>query len=117
MQKLYGLGVMSNYHKGYKFEKEVIQFYKDQGYFCLRSAGSHTPVDVLAIDDLSNHVFFIQCKYGNTRMTGKEIQSLLDLAKRYGATPILATKEKYKSMKLTNIECGLNGKKRNITGH
>jgi len=28
----------------------------------IRSAGSHSPIDVIGIDSKSRHIFFIQCK-------------------------------------------------------
>lgn len=49
-----------NYVKGVKFEREVMSILSDQGYFCLRSAGSHSWCDVVAVN--LNEVKFIQCK-------------------------------------------------------
>jgi hypothetical protein len=53
-----------NYQKGYRFERRIIEDLKRQG-FCLvlRSAGSHSPVDVIALSSLGD-VHLVQCKAG-----------------------------------------------------
>lgn len=64
---------MSKYSSGAKFENEVKRALEKRGYFVIRSAGSKSPVDLVAFkednsDSLKNNmssVLFIQCKYGN----------------------------------------------------
>lgn len=37
-----------NYKKGYGFEKLIQKRFEDKGFFCMRSSGSHTPIDLAA---------------------------------------------------------------------
>ena len=39
---------MTNYSRGSNFERRVCQWYEEQGYDAIRSAGSHGTVDVYA---------------------------------------------------------------------
>lgn len=34
-----------NYEKGVRFEREILDIFKKEGYTCSRSAGSHSPFD------------------------------------------------------------------------
>lgn len=58
---------MSNYKKGVRFEREIIQLFKDAGYQTARTAGSHSPFDVIVWKETEENkkicfVAFIQCK-------------------------------------------------------
>lgn len=50
----------SNYVRGYEVERRVVQELTAQGYHVVRSAGSHTPVDIVAWNE--QEVVFIQVK-------------------------------------------------------
>jgi len=39
---------MSNYTRGREKEYRAIKLLEEQGYYCIRSAGSHTVIDVIA---------------------------------------------------------------------
>lgn len=49
-----------NYVKGRRLEYEVKQYLMQKGWFVVRSAGSHSPFDLIAIKD--GVVSLIQCK-------------------------------------------------------
>ena len=51
---------MTNYSKGARFENEVVNTLTDEGYIAQRSAGSHSPWDVVGVN--FNEVRFVQCK-------------------------------------------------------
>jgi len=56
-----------NYIRGVRFEREVQQIFKDAGYITMRTAGSHSPFDVVLVKmtkDMKRiaHVAFVQCK-------------------------------------------------------
>lgn len=58
---------MNKYQKGRRFEYEVIKLFKDNGYEAIRTAGSHSPFDIILIKYTPEnkkiaHVAFIQCK-------------------------------------------------------
>jgi len=40
---------MTNYKKGVRLEQEVIDIFKEHGWDALRSAGSHSPFDVVLV--------------------------------------------------------------------
>jgi Holliday junction resolvase len=52
-----------NYIKGRRYEYKTMEFLRSIGCdIVLRSAGSHSPIDVIGIDSDKRHIFFIQCK-------------------------------------------------------
>ena len=56
-----------NYIKGVKLEREVVNIFKDKGWIAMRTAGSHSPFDVILIKESFKHkkicfVAFVQCK-------------------------------------------------------
>lgn len=61
-----------NYHRGRNFEYRIINEKKSQGATAFRSAGSHSPIDVVAI--FHNRIELIQAKAKNLRP--KEISDI-----------------------------------------
>lgn len=55
---------MSNYRKGYMAERDVVNSFRDKGFFATRSAGSHSKADVIVVEP--DRVRMIQLK-----VTGK----------------------------------------------
>jgi Holliday junction resolvase len=64
---------------------------EDQGYLVIRSAASHTPIDLLAAKDGVRLAVQVKVKGGFTREKREE---LLRWAKHFEAKPILATKRR-----------------------
>jgi Holliday junction resolvase len=57
--------VNSNYQKGAKFERAIISTFKKAGYSGFRSAGSHSPVDIILVaqtEEQRPNVVLAQCK-------------------------------------------------------
>ncbi len=83
---------MSNYTKGRTYEYKVMKELEGQNYKCIRSSGSHTPFDVIAL--LSNHIRFIQVKSEKQPTLNplntykKDIEAIKDTV-----VPIFCTKE------------------------
>lgn len=67
----------SNYVKGRRKEYAVIKKCKELGMIAFRSAGSHSPIDVVAIDADRGLIRFIQCKPDT--MPESEKNKLLEL--------------------------------------
>jgi Holliday junction resolvase len=40
---------MTNYRRGYEIERKIVNMLRDEGYIAVRSAGSHSPIDVFGI--------------------------------------------------------------------
>ena len=62
---------MTNYERGVRLEREVQQIFKNAGYEAIRTAGSHSPYDVILIKYTKGpkghnkkicFVSFVQCK-------------------------------------------------------
>jgi hypothetical protein len=50
----------TNYKRGYVFENKIVRFFRDLGFFVIRSAGSKGPVDVIAWD--KDTMYLIQAR-------------------------------------------------------
>ena len=88
----------ANYRKGADFERYVCRIYRHLGYFVVRSAGSHTPVDVVAIpcDDRGKDAplpHLVQCK-GNRVLPQAARMQLELLSQTHYVQPMLAYKMK-----------------------
>lgn len=55
----------SNYIKGRRKEYKVMEEERKKGNIVLRSAGSHSPVDIVSIDVTARVIKLIQCKSDN----------------------------------------------------
>ena len=74
-----------NYQSGRSFEYRVKKYFEKQGYYVMRSAGSKSPFDLIAIETnytkgklISTHILLIQCKHGS-KVLPKERLELFDL--------------------------------------
>ena len=63
-QRLYTYAIMPNkrYVKGRRKEYKVMNEARDKGCVALRSAGSHSPIDVVVVDTEHRVIRLIQCK-------------------------------------------------------
>jgi Holliday junction resolvase len=52
----------ANYVKGRRKEYKVMNAARERGLIALRSAGSHSPIDVVTIDVDQREIRLIQCK-------------------------------------------------------
>lgn len=77
----------SNYRRGADFERRVQARLEAAGYVTVRSAGSHSPADVVALRRGS--VAAVQCKR-NGRLDPDEWNEFYDWCAKGGATPVLA---------------------------
>lgn len=65
----------TNYQLGYAFENLVRECFENEGYLCMRSAGSHTPIDIAAHKNSIS--IFMQLKTCNSK------KELIDLPKLF----------------------------------
>lgn len=69
------------YERGVRLEREVIHIFKEHGYEAVRTAGSHSPFDVILIkkNELNKICFvaFVQCKTTRENMQEQELAKLL----------------------------------------
>ena len=50
------------YEKGRRKEWKIVKEEKEKGAIAFRSAGSHSPVDVVSISPETRRIYLIQCK-------------------------------------------------------
>lgn len=79
------------YVKGRNFEYAVKNKLQDKGYVVMRSPGSRSPADLVAVKD--GKPFFIQCKL-HAAFPVAEWNEFLDYAESAGAIPIMASRGK-----------------------
>ena len=77
------------YQVGRAFEYRVKHDLESRGYYCVRAAGSHSKVDVVAVKH--SIALFVQCKT-NGAITPVEWNTLLDLCACPTFLPIVASK-------------------------
>ena len=82
---------MTGYRKGASFENLVKDILIEDNWFAIRSSGSHSIIDVMAIKQ--GLVWLIQCRLSGN-LSSKEREALFVLATKHLAHPILAYKSK-----------------------
>jgi Holliday junction resolvase len=86
-----------NYVKGANFERQVKKYYEERGYLVFRTAGSHSPADLIAFPPLGNikewQPILIQCK-ATDKVRLNELEELKQVALKYYLVALLAKKEK-----------------------
>lgn len=89
---------MSAYRRGYKAEREFM-IYMEQYFKCksVRSAGSHSPVDVICGN--GEKVYAVQIKYGRTKQK-VDYEELITWAESFKAIPCIATRKPYGQWKI-----------------
>lgn len=80
----------TNYHKGRRFEYRVRDLYRKHGWYVLRSAGSKTVTDLVAIGT-NGTVHFIQCK-ADGKISVEELIELVSTALHYSSIPVVAVR-------------------------
>lgn len=86
----------SHYHRGRDLEHRVRTHLRGQGYEVLRTAGSKSKVDLVAIK--TGQILFVQCKRSGA-LPPAEWNALWDLAVMVGAVPVLAEQLKPRGRK------------------
>jgi Holliday junction resolvase len=81
---------MSNYSIGANFERRLIKYLREQGFRAHRTAGSHTPIDVIA--GIAGRCYAFQVQIDRYFPPAK-IEALKDEAKEFGAIPFIAWRE------------------------
>ncbi|MEN6560883.1 MAG: hypothetical protein ABFD52_08930 [Acidobacteriota bacterium] len=82
----------SHYRRGADFERAVCAYLAGKGALCIRSAGSHGIVDIIALWP-AGRAWLVQAK-SNGRMDPAERRALAAAAHRYSSVPIKASRPK-----------------------
>lgn len=78
----------TNYQRGAAFERKTQRELEGHGYAVARSAGSHSPADLIAMRH--GTIALVQCKL-NGRLDPDEWNELMEFSERAGGIPILAS--------------------------
>ena len=54
------------YQRGADKERRIVNKFRKEGCLALRSAGSHSPIDVIVVDDKNKLIRLIQSKMGKS---------------------------------------------------
>jgi len=81
---------MSNYSRGANFERRVQRYFLKLEYFVVRSAGSHTLIDLVALK--AGEVKLIQCKTDGV-LSRVEREQLQELAQQTGCQVMMISRE------------------------
>jgi len=95
---------MANYRKGYRMEREVVEFFKAKGFYVIRSAGSKKP-DIIAAKNGKRIV--AECKYTSKNavyIEAEEIENLRRVASHFDAVPVVLVKKKGCKLKMVGLE-------------
>ena len=77
-----------NYQRGYNLEYKTRKILEQNNYMVLRSPASKTPCDLIAFN--KKQKLLIQCKKTiNNQMYIYGLDNIIQLSKKYNATPIL----------------------------
>jgi len=71
----------TNYQRGADKERRIVNKFRNKGCLALRSAGSHSPVDVVVVDVDLKEIKLIQAKLGGYLSKSAKKKLLDDLAK------------------------------------
>ena len=98
----------NNYKRGRAFEYRVMTMCEKAGYTVMRSAGSHSKADIIAIKSIyddnnyaATDVLFIQCKYG-AKIPKKEREALFAMDLGPQVDMVIAWSEPRKPIMLYN---------------
>lgn len=98
---------MTRYYQGRAFEYRVQRMLRDNGYVVFRSAGSHTPVDLIAYGRTNSGVLvlFVQCKASDKPTISKKERCLLTKWERkFGALAMIAYKGQDASLQFEGLD-------------
>jgi Holliday junction resolvase len=93
---------MTQYSRGADFERKVKADLQANGYFVVRAAGSHGPVDLTA-QAPGPIVVWVQCKRDG-KMSLVDRRALVQLSYAFHATPILAFKDDDGDIKYSELD-------------
>lgn len=54
----------TNYKRGADKERRIVNRFREAGYLAFRSAGSHSPIDVFALNPKTHEIILVQSKLG-----------------------------------------------------
>ena len=99
------LDLATNYQRGASFERRVKAILEREGFAVVRSAGSHSPADLVAMR--GGELAIIQCKRDG-KLGPSEWNEFVEFCAKAGGVPILASVDGRKVLleRITGIKAG-----------
>ncbi len=85
------------YRQGRDFEYRVAANYRKRGWVVIRSAGSHSPLDLVCAK--GGEIRLVQCKAGERGLSSIECERLVVVANEFGGTAWVVSKDKARHIK------------------
>lgn len=101
--------VNKNYRSGYRFELRVKKYLEARDYICFRSAGSHSPADIIALKTVPTGtlVYLIQCKHGTGRISNEELMKFAEIPNMWNVVSVLCKNNKKRRLQFIDIKLGI----------
>ena len=72
-----------NYKRGAAREYRIIKKLEKEGWFCIRSAGSHSPIDIIAMMPIAEHLKLLDKKAEREKWGNEEWQGVQEQANKF----------------------------------
>jgi len=72
-----------NYKRGAAREYRIIKKLEKEGWFCIRSAGSHSPIDIIAMMPIAEHLKLLDKKAEREKWGNEEWQRAQEQANKF----------------------------------
>ena len=72
-----------NYRNGVKREYRIMKKLEKEGWFCVRSAGSHSPIDIIAMMPIAEHLKLLDKKAEKEKWGNEEWQRAQEQANKF----------------------------------
>jgi len=75
--------VNRNYNNGARRERRIMKKLEKEGWFCIRSAGSHSPIDIIAMMPIAEHLKLLDKKAEKEKWGNEEWQRAQEQANKF----------------------------------
>jgi len=75
--------VNKNYINGARRERRIMKKLEQEGWFCIRSAGSHSPIDIIAMMPISEHLKLLDKKAEKEKWGNEDWQRAQEQANKF----------------------------------
>jgi len=75
--------VNKNYNNGARRERRIMKKLEQEGWFCIRSAGSHSPIDIIAMMPIAEHLKLLDKKAEKEKWGNEEWQGVQEQANKF----------------------------------
>jgi|GEM_PF-6243736 len=74
-----------NYNNGARRERRIMKKLEQEGWFCIRSAGSHSPIDIIAIMPMTEYIKHLDKKAEKEKWNKEDWQKAQEQSSRFSS--------------------------------